>query len=433
MEADGPAAKRLCSRGGSSGTLAGATALAGGVSIFVPKNPHGSSRDPNLAANLGAVFFTHCVVPVITTPAKQCGWQTLPSALWNGGAATTGVQFVTEEWVVRSMAEQRWLLGAEGQYRPRPPAARATAAAAAEAEAALLRSSRLLRAHSPEPFEDAEPAADMFSLLNWNVWDDAGNSAARMAALWREVLRRDRPTFLLFQEMTFKHWAHLQAQPWFSSYHADFGLPPHPCRCFTVLLCRKDSVQNPQQRQVYRYEVNDTERGGWSFERDIKSLSCQVGGTPLLVSTTHVMHFGGGCQQIEEMKAELQKHPERNKLIAGDLNWHFDRKLRLPDEWLDVWEQQRPGEAGSTFDTSVCFPKGKKCGKGARLDRVLARLEDWEPAYIELVGQQPLAEGVWISDHLGLFARFQRRRRAKAPEPAAQHADHTCQLGSSLH
>ena len=74
----------------------------------------------------------------------------------------------------------------------------------------------------------------------------------------------------------------------------------------------------------------------------------------------------------------------------------------------------------------------------ARLDRVFAKVRDWEGAHIELVGDKPIPGltrevrvreagsskeiPVWISHHLGLYTVFSKSR--KQPQQQAPQKRH---------
>lgn len=69
----------------------------------------------------------------------------------------------------------------------------------------------------------------------------------------------------------------------------------------------------------------------------------------------------------------------------------------------------RAGEPGYTEDTTrnpVCFVHHGRREKHVRYDRVLAR--GLRPRSAKLVGDAPIADGVFVSDHFGVDARLVR-------------------------
>ncbi|KAL4422523.1 hypothetical protein ABPG75_008720 [Micractinium tetrahymenae] len=396
-----------------------------GVRLFVPSHPHSRAKLKAWAERLEIRTdprdCTHCVV---FEQQGRLRWDSVPDKLRPGGAPAPGVRFVTEKWPSGCIGKGQLLR--EGPFlAPLPPAtdvpavaAGGSVAAAAATAAAPGSSWPPLRRHSPEPPDDDGLAEGGSSVLSWNIWYDEDFSKERMEAL-ASLVEKQQPTFLLFQEVTHLHWGHLE--PLLApQYHAAFAPPARGCRCFTMLLCRRDSVHNMRAQQfIFEWELNDSRaQQDEGFKRDIKSLSCEVGGSRLFVSTVHLMKGPLGKDQLSRMWEVLSGHPEVNNLVAGDLNWTDPGNPWLPAGWSDVWDPLKGlGEGeGLTFDSRVCNPKGKSTCRQARLDRMFARLADWRPCSIELVGQQPIPglmwgqHRVWVSDHLGLLARFVRRR-----------------------
>ncbi|HBQ15286.1 MAG TPA: endonuclease [Myxococcales bacterium] len=95
-------------------------------------------------------------------------------------------------------------------------------------------------------------------------------------------------------------------------------------------------------------------------------------------------------------------------VLLGDFN--FDpadpEEAALDPRYVDLWPALRPGEPGYTEDTTRnamrLAAKGRE--KHVRYDRVLARTPGWVPRAVSLVGTEPLAPGVHLSDHFGVSA-----------------------------
>ncbi|KAI7839142.1 hypothetical protein COHA_007145 [Chlorella ohadii] len=235
--------------------------------------------------------------------------------------------------------------------------------------------------------------------------------------------------------MTHAFYLRFAGMPWWQAYHAS-PMPPVPplgSHYFTTILWRKDSLAAAKCHLPHPFK--ETKMG-----RDLRAVSGSLGGMPLRVCTTHLESPMGGPRQVmwperraqmDEMLPLLDASPEPNCLVAGDMNWipidGEDKPVPLPPGWVDVWLELRPQDPGWTYDSQVCYQKGRKYGRGSRLDRMFCRLADWQPLAIEMVGQEPIAGltrtvrtgktarsdktiPVWPSDHFGLFAVFVRKQ-----------------------
>lgn len=84
--------------------------------------------------------------------------------------------------------------------------------------------------------------------------------------------------------------------------------------------------------------------------------------------------------------------------------------------WEDVWPllqgHGNGGESkqGYTFDATInTLLERPRLDEQMRYDRVMARMARgtaWRPAGIELVGDTPMQDGLFLSDHFGLLASF---------------------------
>lgn len=112
-------------------------------------------------------------------------------------------------------------------------------------------------------------------------------------------------------------------------------------------------------------------------------------------------HYSWGYRQaaanVHEALTYMRQIPGP-ALILGDLNTVPDSDLMqqfTADGWTDVWAYLRPHDAGYTFESHA---------PDKRIDYVWAR-GDLLPSLsaIDLVKEQPNADGARLSDHLGLI------------------------------
>jgi tyrosyl-DNA phosphodiesterase 2 len=222
-----------------------------------------------------------------------------------------------------------------------------------------------------------------------------------------------------------------RAAPWWSSYDAS----PAPSRSpyYTLLLLRKPLLAGAG---VERVPFQGSVMG-----RDllVGGIACG-GGVNLLAGTSHLESYLGPGQtssservaQMREALTALARTGCANLVFAGDTNWDdaTDGDLSkllgaLPGAaappWRDAWATLRPREAGHTYDSvanAMLVGSLKK-----RLDRVVFRLRDYEPAAIRMLGTAPLPGvtyektfrnggsktlPVCNSDHFGLLFTMRR-------------------------
>ena len=104
--------------------------------------------------------------------------------------------------------------------------------------------------------------------------------------------------------------------------------------------------------------------------------------------------------------------PFERALLTGDFN--FDprdpEEEALDPSYVDVWPWLRQDEPGYTEDTTRnpmrLHHHGKE--KHVRYDRVLARMRGWTPTEVELFADEPVGGDVFVSDHFGVRAGFER-------------------------
>ena len=98
-------------------------------------------------------------------------------------------------------------------------------------------------------------------------------------------------------------------------------------------------------------------------------------------------------------------------VLTGDFN--FDPKepeeASLDPSFVDVWPCLRT-DPGYTEDTTRNTMRLQRTGrdKHVRYDRIVLRSRTWKPRQIELFADEPIDEDVFVSDHFGVAATFDR-------------------------
>ncbi|KAK9908629.1 hypothetical protein WJX75_000659 [Coccomyxa subellipsoidea] len=257
------------------------------------------------------------------------------------------------------------------------------------------------------------------SVLTYNVWfEEEVALEERMAAIGDVIVETGFPTVICLQEVTDSIFALLSSAPWMKQYEA---CPAGGQAYYTALLYRRDAVTGAQPACLHRFPGSCMGRGRQEVTLSFGDKSCRF-------VTSHLESPCGWNQPMAEQRliqckttlAALDAAGEGNVIFAGDLNWlPADGPLPLTDGWVDAWSELHSEEAGYTYDgkqNPMLTTKHR-----TRLDRVLAKLADWKPGSIEIVGTEaipgvtrtvkirgmPKELPVLPSDHFGLFFTMQ--------------------------
>jgi endonuclease/exonuclease/phosphatase family metal-dependent hydrolase len=131
-----------------------------------------------------------------------------------------------------------------------------------------------------------------------------------------------------------------------------------------------------------------------------------------------------GARFVEQIVGELAHHErELPVVLLGDFDaapdaasirfWTGRQSLdRTSVCYQDAWEAVHPGQAGHTFTPDNCLVRAGEMAleRGRRIDYVMVRCGPHGPALdvtrCQRVLDQPV-DGVWASDHFGVFADLQ--------------------------
>ncbi|MFD0631845.1 RNA repair domain-containing protein [Catenulispora yoronensis] len=141
----------------------------------------------------------------------------------------------------------------------------------------------------------------------------------------------------------------------------------------------------------------------------VTALTVETATGPVVVANTHLSsdHSADGAglraKQLSAL-AEGLSGVTAPVVLVGDFNDDTDApatRLGLTDAWTQV---HGPSDHTPTFDPTVnpLAAVSSLAGEAKRLDRVLVR--GWRASEIQLAGEVPDADGLFISDHYGLVA-----------------------------
>lgn len=247
----------------------------------------------------------------------------------------------------------------------------------------------------PQPLggESASALPASFSISTWNVWFDKHHRDERFAGLL-EILRTFDPEIMAFQEVTLPFVRAIQGAEWLRQRHWISALDPNNLGTVLVSRVRPDSL---------RWLELPTAMGRRLLIADFGALR---------VGVAHLESLANESLRQEQLRsafAVLKETP--GSVLLGDFNFTDGdpEAAALDPSFQDAWPHLHPGTAGYTRDT-VANPMARfgRQDKQHRLDRIMLRGLHLES--VQLLGRDPLREGLYPSDHYGLLARGLRAR-----------------------
>ena len=242
------------------------------------------------------------------------------------------------------------------------------------------------------------------SVLTLNTWFEPVHQAQRHAGLLAALEASDADVMCL-QEVTPELFARLESADWVRESCA-LAISPSVHTGYGVAILSRLPVERAWELPLSSM-----------MNRALLAIELRTWGERLTVASAHFESTrelrASRINQLHEVFSALEGHAPA--LLTGDFN--FDpsepEEHALEPSFVDVWPLLRGADApGYTEDTSRNSMRRAHHGvdKHVRYDRILARLgARWSPSEVQLFGTAPIAEGVFLSDHFGVRARFRRR------------------------
>lgn len=234
-------------------------------------------------------------------------------------------------------------------------------------------------------------------IVTQNLWFDAHQREARMLghiAQWS----RCQADVVAVQEATLACLRPLLADAWLQTYWSSATLDD-PALHGVVVFSR----QPPQRAWMTPLPGNMGRR----------LLNVQV--EELHLGVVHLESTSSAApvraEQLKTAFATLAASP--HALLVGDFNFcsSSEENHQLPPDYVDLWPHLHSNQPGLTLDTDLnaMMLKQFRKQKHARYDRMLLRSARWQARSLERVGVEPLAPGLFASDHFGLCAQLERQ------------------------
>jgi beta-glucosidase len=261
-------------------------------------------------------------------------------------------------------------------------------------------------AHAADECRAADPAdstRNEFVAATLNIWHDAQDWPARMTVI-RDTLRALRPDVLLLQEVLQKEGLPNQAATLAESLgytwmFVSVDPPEAPKRYGNAILTPHPILAT---HEVKLAPLNDYRVAGHA--------RLQLGDRTLDVVVTHLHHTEQGdsirMSQVEGLLAFIDTTcvPGGALLVGGDFNAapHWPELKPIQDRLVDSWAFVHSGEGDSTI-TTLNVAKGLP---SRRIDYLFLGPDHLRTVASEIFLDAPTADGVWGSDHFGVWTRF---------------------------
>jgi tyrosyl-DNA phosphodiesterase 2 len=247
---------------------------------------------------------------------------------------------------------------------------------------------------------------DELTVATFNIWFDGYFADDRHRAI-ADILARDMPDVMVFQEVTPAALDVLSAQPWIRDHYLRAAAVNGLGNYGMLMLSRLPIIRASYTRLPTR------------LARGFLRAEFTINGRTLVVCSVHLESgraaLGLRARQLRRIFRALRGVD--NALLLGDFNMRDTENERISPPWVDVWPALRPHDDGFTEDTSINLMRldSKNKHRQVRFDRVLFKGTGWAAKSIDLLGTQPISSAhprVFPSDHFGVRCRFIRQDSA---------------------
>lgn len=249
---------------------------------------------------------------------------------------------------------------------------------------------------------------EQLTVATFNIWFNESHQQQRYRAI-AELLSRELPDVMVFQEVNDAALEVFLAQPWIREHYRRAAVAGDG-RYGMLMLS-----QLPIRRSTYTRLPTRLARGYLTAE-------FTVGGRDLKIASVH-LESGKSAQQLRARQLSILFRAfgdDGDVVLLGDFNLRDTENGALDPRYQDVWPRLRPDEPGFTEDTSINHMRYdmKDKHRQVRFDRVLVKAQAWRADDIRLLGREPIAPSlprIFPSDHFGVLCRL--TAQPVAPEP----------------
>ena len=253
--------------------------------------------------------------------------------------------------------------------------------------------------------DDRAVDRENLTVATYNVWFNELHAQQRYRAI-ADILSRELPDVMVFQEVTESALEVFLAQPWIRSRYYRVAVVGDRVGNYGMLMLSR----LPIQRATYTQLPTKLSRGFLTAEFTINGVDQKVVSVHL-ESGKSGQHLR--ARQLSNLSRAFRN--DDNVVLLGDFNMRDDEDHLLDPHYRDVWPSLRPEEPGFTEDTSINHMRYdmKDKHRHVRFDRVLVKGSAWRANEIELLGREPIALSlprIFPSDHFGVVCHLAAQR-----------------------
>lgn len=246
------------------------------------------------------------------------------------------------------------------------------------------------------------------TLVTFNIWFNELHAQQRYRTI-AELLSRDMPDVMVFQEVTPAALDVFLGQPWIRERYRRAEVTGAGVGNYGLLML----TRLPVGRVTYTGLPTRLSRGFLRAE-------FTVNGRPVVIAAIH-LESGKAASRLRARQLRTIFRAVRGAetaVVLGDFNLRKAENGVIGPPYLDVWPDVRPQDDGFTEDTSINLMRYdmKNKHRHVRFDRVLLKSESWTATEIDLLGTEPIAADlprVFPSDHFGVRCRLVPTRSTK--------------------
>ena len=245
---------------------------------------------------------------------------------------------------------------------------------------------------------------ERLTVTTYNIWFNDTHAEQRHHAI-AELLSREAPDIMAFQEVTPAALTVFLEQPWIREHYRSAAAVGGRRGNYGMLLLSRLPVDSVTYTRLPT-----------RLSRGYLTARLTLNDVPLTVVDIH-LESGKASAALRARQLGLIRDSLRDSADAvtmGDFNIRDAEDAIIGPDYRDIWPALRPGEPGYTEDTTINHLRYdmKHKHRHVRFDRVLTKGDTWTPESIELLGREPISSElprVFPSDHFGVRCVLRRR------------------------
>ena len=225
---------------------------------------------------------------------------------------------------------------------------------------------------------------DELTLATFNIWFSDYHAEQRYRAI-ADLLARNMPDVMVFQEVTPAALAVLLAQPWVRVRYRRAEVTGGDRGNYGMLMLSRLPIGNVTYTRLPT-----------KLARGFLTAELNAGGSTLTVVAAHLESGKAAARLRARQLGRIFRSLRRaeNAVVLGDFNIRDAENGIITAPYRDLWPVLRPHDDGFTEDTSINLMRydSKNKHRHVRFDRVLLKGDGWAPTHIELLGTEPISD-----------------------------------------